>query len=176
MDLRCHGESVGLADAPAGPHTVHTAASDIITLLRNLKLFPRTLIGHSFGGKVVMSMTRQFGMVLPRPVQVGMRRAAAVGGKRSALNQAATLATRVRSTGGQWCCLVQCRWEGTGDVRWQIGGVSQQHIIGDGAASTSAGEEGGMVVGNGGREWTCVCRQAGAPNSTLLRLTLPKQF
>jgi len=28
------------------------------------------LIGHSFGGKVVMSMAHQFGQTLPRPVQV----------------------------------------------------------------------------------------------------------
>ena len=108
MDLRCHGESVGLADAPAGPHTVHTAASDIITLLRNLKLFPRTLIGHSFGGKVVMSMTQQFGMVLPRPVQV----------------------RRGRGNDG-W------EWREGMDVRWQTGGCSQPHTMGGGAASAS---------------------------------------
>lgn len=95
MDLRCHGESVGLADAPAGPHTVHTAASDIITLLRNLKLFPRTLIGHSFGGKVVMSMTQQFGMVLPRPVQVGRDGGRALADRRGFPT----------ACNGQWCCL-----------------------------------------------------------------------
>ena len=28
------------------------------------------LMGHSFGGKVVMSMVQQSGRVMPRPVQV----------------------------------------------------------------------------------------------------------
>ncbi|GAX86583.1 hypothetical protein CEUSTIGMA_g13991.t1 [Chlamydomonas eustigma] len=52
------------------PHTVHTAASDIIALLRSLKIFPHALVGHSFGGKVVMGMVQQFANTLPRPLQV----------------------------------------------------------------------------------------------------------
>ncbi|KAG2426719.1 hypothetical protein HYH02_014759 [Chlamydomonas schloesseri] len=72
VDLRCHGESASLPGRQAGegPHSVASAASDILALLRQLKLFPRVLIGHSFGGKVVMSMVHQFPAKLPRPVQV----------------------------------------------------------------------------------------------------------
>lgn len=72
IDLRCHGESAAAAGKPytPGPHTVESAAQDILALLRQLKLFPNMLIGHSFGGKVVMSMAQQFGKRLPRPVQV----------------------------------------------------------------------------------------------------------
>ena len=50
-----------------------TAAGDVLRLLGRLKLFPEQLIGHSFGGKVVMSMAEQFGRRgsrLPRPVKV----------------------------------------------------------------------------------------------------------
>ena len=70
MDLRCHGESAALPGRPEAPHSVASAATDILALLRQLKLFPRVLIGHSFGGKVVMSMVAQFPARLPRPVQV----------------------------------------------------------------------------------------------------------
>jgi pimeloyl-ACP methyl ester carboxylesterase len=82
VDLRCHGESHWQHGRPQGQHSVDSAAADVLALLRHLKLFPNSLIGHSFGGKVVMSMVQQFGARLPRPVQV--RRAwltgAAVGG------------------------------------------------------------------------------------------------
>ncbi|KAG1679639.1 hypothetical protein FOA52_006156 [Chlamydomonas sp. UWO 241] len=70
VDLRCHGESAALDPAPPAPHTVAAASSDLLELLRRLKLFPHVLVGHSFGGKVVMGMVQQFGAVLPRPVQV----------------------------------------------------------------------------------------------------------
>ncbi|PNW80265.1 hypothetical protein CHLRE_08g384600v5 [Chlamydomonas reinhardtii] len=70
VDLRCHGESAALPGRPEAPHSVASAATDILALLRQLKLFPRVLIGHSFGGKVVMSMVAQFPARLPRPVQV----------------------------------------------------------------------------------------------------------
>ncbi|EFJ44609.1 hypothetical protein VOLCADRAFT_64715, partial [Volvox carteri f. nagariensis] len=70
VDLRCHGESASLPTRPVGPHGVTAASGDVLELLRELKLFPRVLIGHSFGGKVVMSMVRQFPQRLPRPVQV----------------------------------------------------------------------------------------------------------
>lgn len=66
VDLRNHGESAGI-EKP-GPHNVNTAANDILALLRSLRIFPKILIGHSFGGKVVMSMVRQFGDRLPFPV------------------------------------------------------------------------------------------------------------
>jgi pimeloyl-ACP methyl ester carboxylesterase len=71
VDLRCHGESHWQHGRPEGQHSVDSAAADVLALLRQLKLFPNTLIGHSFGGKVVMSMVQQFGARLPRPVQVG---------------------------------------------------------------------------------------------------------
>ncbi|KAG2489137.1 hypothetical protein HYH03_012363 [Edaphochlamys debaryana] len=70
VDLRCHGESAALPSRPQGPHGVGEAAGDVLELLRQLRLFPRVLIGHSFGGKVVMSMVQQFPGRLPRPVQV----------------------------------------------------------------------------------------------------------
>ncbi|WIA10480.1 hypothetical protein OEZ86_000612 [Tetradesmus obliquus] len=71
VDLRCHGESsVSAGGVPAvGPHTVQTAARDVLALLREQRMFPHMLVGHSFGGKVVMSMAQQFGAQLPRPVQ-----------------------------------------------------------------------------------------------------------
>jgi pimeloyl-ACP methyl ester carboxylesterase len=53
-----------------GPHTVQSAARDVLALLREQRMFPHMLVGHSFGGKVVMSMAQQFGAQLPRPVQV----------------------------------------------------------------------------------------------------------
>lgn len=74
VDLRCHGETARLDTSPRdGPHSVASAADDVLRLLRNLRLFPNMLIGHSFGGKVVMSMVQRFGgggAGLPRPVQV----------------------------------------------------------------------------------------------------------
>lgn len=69
VDLRSHGESATVHSRP-GPHTVETAAADVLHLLRHLRLFPTMLVGHSFGGKVVMSMVHQFGSVLPKPVNV----------------------------------------------------------------------------------------------------------
>jgi len=47
---------------------VESAARDILQLLNYLKVFPKVLVGHSFGGKVVLSMAHQFGQTLPRPV------------------------------------------------------------------------------------------------------------
>lgn len=71
VDLRCHGESAAAnGGTPAvGPHTVSSAAKDVLSLLREQKIFPHMLVGHSFGGKVIMSMAQQFGTQLPRPVQ-----------------------------------------------------------------------------------------------------------
>lgn len=73
VDLRCHGESAALSPSLQQPHSVDSAAADVLRLLSALKLFPEMLIGHSFGGKVVMSMAHQFGVHakrLPRPVHV----------------------------------------------------------------------------------------------------------
>ena len=74
VDLRCHGESAALRPT-GGPDGVASSAADILALLSHLKLFPEVLIGHSFGGKVVMSAAHQFGTAnggrpLPRPVHV----------------------------------------------------------------------------------------------------------
>ena len=72
-DLRCHGESAMIGSLPGEPHNVQTSAGDVLALLRQLKLFPEVLVGHSFGGKVVMSMAQQFSRVgsrMPCPVQV----------------------------------------------------------------------------------------------------------
>ena len=52
---------------------MEAAASDVIKVLSALKLFPEMLIGHSFGGKVVLEMTKawsQGARRVPRPVQV----------------------------------------------------------------------------------------------------------
>jgi len=72
IDLRCHGESASLGVAKE-PHNVMTSAKDVLSLLSRLKLFPQVLVGHSYGGKCVMSMAEQFSSIgshLPRPVQV----------------------------------------------------------------------------------------------------------
>ena len=70
VDLRNHGESNTFEVKPQGANTVQNAARDVLAVLNHLKIYPYTLIGHSFGGKVAMSMVHQFGRALPRPVQV----------------------------------------------------------------------------------------------------------
>ena len=50
VDLRNHGDS-----PPAdGPHTLSACAQDLARLAAHLGLEPEVLIGHSFGGKVVL--------------------------------------------------------------------------------------------------------------------------
>ncbi|CAA0837672.1 alpha/beta-Hydrolases superfamily protein [Striga hermonthica] len=68
VDLRCHGDSASLKKR--GPHTVASAALDVLKLLGHLKLTPRVLVGHSFGGKVALSMIDQAAKPLARPVRV----------------------------------------------------------------------------------------------------------
>ncbi|XP_057503078.1 uncharacterized protein LOC130786735 isoform X1 [Actinidia eriantha] len=68
VDLRCHGDSAGIKKR--GPHTVASAALDILKLLGKLRLTPRVLVGHSFGGKVALSMVDQVAKPLARPVRV----------------------------------------------------------------------------------------------------------
>ncbi|CAA0394408.1 unnamed protein product [Arabidopsis thaliana] len=67
VDLRCHGDSTSLKKR--GPHSVATTASDVLKLVGQLRLTPRVLVGHSFGGKVVLSMVEQAAKPLPRPVR-----------------------------------------------------------------------------------------------------------
>lgn len=75
VDLRCHGESAALSPQLRRPHGVASAAADVLRLLSALKLFPEMLIGHSFGGKVVLEMTQAWSgggaaKRVPRPVHV----------------------------------------------------------------------------------------------------------
>ncbi|KAK6257853.1 hypothetical protein QUC31_001312 [Theobroma cacao] len=68
VDLRCHGDSASFKKR--GPHTVASTALDVLKLIAQLRITPRVLIGHSFGGKVVLSMVEQVAKPLPRPVRV----------------------------------------------------------------------------------------------------------
>ncbi|KAL9244189.1 hypothetical protein vseg_017992 [Gypsophila vaccaria] len=68
IDLRCHGESA--AQKKRSPHTVAAAALDVLKLVAQLRITPRVLVGHSFGGKVVLSMVEQAAKPLARPVKV----------------------------------------------------------------------------------------------------------
>ena len=70
VDLRCHGQTANMPEPPGGANDVVSAAKDVLHVLNHLKIYPHTLLGHSFGGKVAMSMVHQFGRQLPRPVQV----------------------------------------------------------------------------------------------------------
>ncbi|KAJ1390839.1 Alpha/Beta hydrolase fold, partial [Sesbania bispinosa] len=67
VDLRCHGDSASIRKR--GPHTVASAALDVLKLVRDLRMTPRVLVGHSFGGKVVLSMVDQAAKPLARPVR-----------------------------------------------------------------------------------------------------------
>ncbi|XP_038886786.1 protein ABHD11 [Benincasa hispida] len=68
VDLRCHGDST--LTTKTSPHTVSATALDVLKLVRQLKITPRVLVGHSFGGKVVLSMVQQAAKPLARPVRV----------------------------------------------------------------------------------------------------------
>ncbi|XP_052482641.1 uncharacterized protein LOC105783572 isoform X2 [Gossypium raimondii] len=72
VDLRCHGDSASIKTR--GPHTVASTALDVLKLIAQLRITPRVLIGHSFGGKVVLSMVEQAAKPLPRPVRVSSKR------------------------------------------------------------------------------------------------------
>jgi len=52
VDLRNHGESHGLA----GPHTIEACARDVAEVLATIPHHALTLVGHSFGGKVVLEL------------------------------------------------------------------------------------------------------------------------
>ncbi|GBG70052.1 hypothetical protein CBR_g4880 [Chara braunii] len=68
VDLRCHGDSTKLPkhDDPS----VASAAADVLRLVADLRITPRMLVGHSFGGKVALSMIDQAAKPLARPVRV----------------------------------------------------------------------------------------------------------
>ena len=63
IDLRLHGDS----PAFAAPHTVETAAGDVLDLERHGHPAPRAILGHSFGGKVALSFAARSDV---RPLQV----------------------------------------------------------------------------------------------------------
>ncbi|XP_010542767.1 PREDICTED: protein ABHD11 [Tarenaya hassleriana] len=67
VDLRCHGDSASIKKK--APNSVATTASDVLRLVGQLRLTPRVLVGHSFGGKVVLSMVEQAAKPLARPVR-----------------------------------------------------------------------------------------------------------
>lgn len=68
VDLRCHGDSASIKKR--GPHTVASTALDVLKLVGQLRMTPRVLVGHSFGGKVALSMVEQAAKPLARPVKV----------------------------------------------------------------------------------------------------------
>jgi len=57
IDLREHGDSLGFPP----PHTLQTAAADLIELERSLSRPVGGALGHSFGGKVVLEWLRTRG-------------------------------------------------------------------------------------------------------------------
>ncbi|MCH2110327.1 MAG: alpha/beta hydrolase [Polyangiaceae bacterium] len=61
VDLRYHHDSQG---AP-GPHTLQSAAEDILELAATLERVPDAVIGHSLGGKVALLMSRLLGQDPP---------------------------------------------------------------------------------------------------------------
>ncbi|KAM5575110.1 putative esterase/lipase [Rosa sericea] len=68
VDLRCHGDSASVKKT--GPNNVSSTALDVLKLVRQLRITPRVLVGHSFGGKVALSMVEQAAKPLARPVRV----------------------------------------------------------------------------------------------------------
>ena len=66
VDLREHGGSVG----HEGPHTVEAAARDVVELIESLDAPVDSVVGHSFGGKVMLVLARQMGTKAPAHVWV----------------------------------------------------------------------------------------------------------
>ena len=66
VDLREHGGSIG----QAGPHTIEAAARDVAELVEEMELPVATLVGHSFGGKVMLMLVRLLGDDAPAEVWV----------------------------------------------------------------------------------------------------------
>ena len=63
------GESASMGPR-SDANTVDNCAKDVHSLLRSLRLFPKALIGHSFGGKVALKMLEQ-ASPLANAIQVG---------------------------------------------------------------------------------------------------------
>ncbi len=57
LDHRNHGDAAG---AP-GPHTVDACADDLASLAAHLGQPPEVVVGHSFGGKVVLAYSERHG-------------------------------------------------------------------------------------------------------------------
>jgi esterase len=55
VDLRGHGRSA----MPGGEQTLEACADDVAELVRSLELPTRGVLGHSFGGKVAMTLARR---------------------------------------------------------------------------------------------------------------------
>lgn len=54
MDLRCHGDSPLVIKE----NTMENIAADVIATLEKNNLSVSTVVGHSFGGKVVLEMMK----------------------------------------------------------------------------------------------------------------------
>ena len=65
VDLRLHGDS---REGFAPPHTVRSAAGDVLALLPQLPGPVEALAGHSLGGKVALAMQRASSHRFPRAV------------------------------------------------------------------------------------------------------------
>lgn len=73
VDLRCHGDSSldHRTVRQSGEHDLPQAARDVLQTLSILGVYPRIVIGHSFGGKVALSMAKQLGArALPAPTHM----------------------------------------------------------------------------------------------------------
>ena len=66
VDLRQHGASTG----HEGPHTVEAAARDVEQLIQSLNSPVSAVVGHSFGGKVMLMLTRLMGLQAPADVWI----------------------------------------------------------------------------------------------------------
>lgn len=73
VDLRCHGDSSTESRTlrQSGEHDLPQTARDVLQTLSILGLYPRIVIGHSFGGKTALSMAKQLGArALPSPTHM----------------------------------------------------------------------------------------------------------
>lgn len=58
VDLRLHGDSVGMEP----PHTLESAARDVVSTLSERGMRASAVLGHSFGGKVGLEVSRQLAL------------------------------------------------------------------------------------------------------------------